>query len=862
MFLLRTAPSRRRGTLRQPALALALVGLVAAACGGPRPGSAARRIPGIATVPAPRPAQAPDDLPLLFIENQGQAAAGVTHYLQGSQSSVSFGLSGLELALPGPDRRLRVGFAGANPTRPQGTGPSGTSVNYLVGDAAGWRRDVPATTSLRYDDLWPGIDLVYAGAGSHLKYTLYVHPGADPGQIALSYQGANGLRVTGQGDLEVGVGSETFLDERPVAWQEIGGARVPVAVEHTVDAGNGEGTFTSRFAVGGHDDMHELVIDPTVGVYAGYLGGAGDDIGTSIAVDGESAAYITGDTASLGISPPSAIAVFDQTYNGGSRDAFVAKVRPDGSGFEYVTYVGGTGDDASRGIAVDGDGSAYITGGTTSVDFPVSPTGVYDSVPPTSGLSKAFVFKLSPNGAARTYGTYLQATNSAGRGIAVDGGGNAVVAGNASTITPHSAYHATPYGMDDAFVAKLDANGATSPYATYLGGSKQDLAFGVDIDPSGRFAYVTGSTKSANFPHPGSPAYSGLDDAFVAKLDMDYATLVYSRLFGGTGNDAGRAVAVDTYGNAIAVGETSSLTINSWTVIGPSDGLVAKLSPTGAVLSFQLVGGMSGDGINGVAVDGQDNVYVAGGSGSTILMPPLNNVAGPVLSPNINSGGDAFVIEFPPSLGPPIYGGYFGGPNQDYAADVAVDWGGFAYVVGTTRSSALATNTSGYAALQDAFYLKVGPRCTVVGTPGNDVIDLDNNVDDVICGLDGDDTIVSTGWGNDIVIGGPGNDSIMVGDGNDIVDGGPGDDHIGGGNGNDMVFGGAGNDTIYAGEGNDAVDGGTGADVLDGGSHRNVIRGGGGGDAIDNNSTTGNVTDGGGPTGVDACTTSGAVAFC
>src|SRR4051794_2944190 len=371
MFLLRTAPSRRRGTLRQPALALALVGLVAAACGGPRPGSAARRIPGIATVPAPRPAQAPDDLPLLFIENQGQAAAGVTHYLQGSQSSVSFGLSGLELALPGPDRRLRVGFAGANPTRPQGTGPSGTSVNYLVGDAAGWRRDVPATTSLRYDDLWPGIDLVYAGAGSHLKYTLYVHPGADPGQIALSYQGANGLRVTGQGDLEVGVGSETFLDERPVAWQEIGGARVPVAVEHTVDAGNGEGTFTSRFAVGGHDDTHELVIDPTVGVYAGYLGGAGDDIGTSIAVDGESAAYITGDTASLGISPPSAIAVFDQTYNGGSRDAFVAKVRPDGSGFEYVTYVGGTGDDASRGIAVDGDGSAYITGGTTSVDFPV-----------------------------------------------------------------------------------------------------------------------------------------------------------------------------------------------------------------------------------------------------------------------------------------------------------------------------------------------------------------------------------------------------------------------------------------------------------------------------------------------------------
>lgn len=460
----------------------------------------------------------------------------------------------------------------------------------------------------------------------------------------------------------------------------------------------------------------------------------------------------------------------------------------------------------------------------------------------------------------RTYGTYLKALDSAARGIAVDGVGRAVVVGSTWSIVPVAAYDPTANGNGDAFAVRLAASGATASYASHLGGNSLDMAFGVDLDPSGDFAYVTGFTKSANFPHLPIGTHKGLEDAFVAKLSLTGSTLVYSRLFGGTGVDVGRSIAVDTFGNAIAVGDTTSPTVsNGGTLMGPMDGMIMKVD-TAMTTSFQRVGGLGSDGLAGVAVDGMNNVHVAGSTNGTILMPPLPSLTGTILSSTNHGGGDAFVIKLPPSLGSPIYGGYYGGVDHDYAGDVAVDWGGFAYLTGGTKSPGVSTNGSNYySGPYDAFFVKIGPECTITGTS----IVLNNNVDDVICGTAGDDYIVSTGLGHDIVIGGAGNDSIQVGDGGNVVDGGPGNDTIRLGNGNDMAFGGAGNDTIAGSEGADAIDGGTGADKLSGGWHRNVLRGGGGDDTLANSPDLQNVSEGGGPTGLDNCAgSSGAVYFC
>ncbi len=759
-----------------------------------------------------------------------------------------------------------MGFEGATPTRPQGVGDSGTTVNYLIGPEDQWRLGVPATTSLEYRDLWPGIDLLYTGSASHLKYAFHVRPGADPAQIALAYEGASRLHVTDSGDLEVVTATTSFLDERPVAWQDVDGERRPVAVRHEVDG------FTARLPVGGYYPGRELVIDPTVEIYAGYLPGEGDDAAYGVAVDGDGAVYLAGDTISTGFSVPLWTGVFDFSANG-ILDAFAAKVAPDGSAYAYVNFIGGSKDDAARAIAVDGDGSAYVTGSTYSTNFPVSPSGVYDSVPVGSnGYAKAWVFKLSPNGATRTWATFVKALNAAGRGIAVDGAGQPIVVGSATSLvatTAANSFKTSTSGGMEGFVVKLGANGAGAAYATYLGGSSADFAYAVDIDPSGRYAYVTGTTKSTNFHNTGATVYQALDDAFVTRLDLGVSgppSLVYSRIIGGTGTEFGAGIAVDSWGNAYAVGETRSPTLVGWptgSVMGPADGYIVQLDPAGLTLATQRVGGILADGLTAITVDGLDDVYVTGWTAGTVLVPPFpaNQVTGTLLADANHGGSDAFVVKFPPGLGTATFGGYYGGPNDDMATDVTVDWGGFAYLVGATSSPGISTNGSQYESQRDAFFLKIGPGCTVILTSGNDTYVVNNNLNDVICGLDGDDNIITTGTGNDIVIAGPGNDFVQTGDGSDVVDGGPGDDVIGTGNGRDMVFGGSGNDQIYLGEDDDAASGGTGHDTIDGGSHRNYLRGGGSGDQLTNPSTPAGIIDGGGPVGVDTCTGS-VIWFC
>jgi Ca2+-binding RTX toxin-like protein len=819
-------------------LVLGMLALVAVDAGGPSTSAAPHRSLEAAGGAGDASAHL-DDVPLLFIENQGQAPPEVSYHVQGSANSLYFTPGGVTLALTRSGWTVGVDFAGATPTRPRAVSRATTSVNYLVGPAENWRTNIPAATSVEYHDLWPGIDLVYSGTASRLKYTFYVHAGADPSQIGLSYRGATGLNVRADGQLEVRAGSTAYADAPPVAWQDVDGQRVPVAAAHQVEAGREPGTFTARLPVGDYEPTRDLVLDPAVAIYAGYLPGSGDDQGISIAVDGSASAYLTGDTASASALPVTAGA-FDQSRNGDT-DAYIAKVNPDGSGFTYVTYLGGGGDDAARAIAVDGDGNAYVGGSTRSLNFPVS-AGAYDSVQTTQ--SRAFVFKLSSNGSNRVFGTYLKATSSAVRGLAVDGGGNAFATGEASAVTPAgNPFDPTANGGQDAFVVKLNQSGSSALYATHLGGSTTDAAFGIDVDAAGTTVYLTGATSSANFPRSANSAlYGGGGDAFVTKLDLGLGAggLVYSRFFGGSSNDTGRSIAMDTHGNAVAVGVSTSLTVPLIVPparVGLSDGMLVKLSPTGALMSLKRIGGSGSDALNGVAVDGHDNLYVTGGTDSSSFGATgitFTGVAGTALSSTYRGGtSDAFVIKLDPALGL-LYAGYFGGTANESGADIAVDWGGFAYVVGSTSSIGVSTNGSSLSTAPDAFFVKIGPACTpgLIGTPLNDVFAFLNKVDDVVCGLGGDDVILTVGTARVVVLGGDGDDIVVVGDGNDIVDGGAGNDRIFTGAGADMVFGGGGMDQIVTGTGNDAIDGGMGADTIDAGAGSDYVRGGGGPDTI------------------------------
>ncbi len=565
-------------------------------------------------------------LPLYFIENLGQLDERVGYYLQGRDTTVYFTADGVTLALTGPAPEaakpprhlasvrtvalesepdaagarerwaLKLKFLGANPdVHPLGQSPTPAVVSYFKGPREAWKTGLPTYASLVYPDLWPGIDLVYSGTAGRLKYTFLVKPGADPQQIKLAYRGATAVWLTEAGDLAVNTPVGGFRDEKPVSYQEVNGQRVEVATAYALEAEVVSGEHAYGFRLGTYDASRPLVLDPTLIVYAGYIGGAGGDIGTGIAVDGAGNAYVTGYTSSTDFP---VLVGPDLTYKGNG-DAFVAKVKADGTGLVYAGYIGGAGDDRGYGIAVDGTGSAYVTGWTTSgVGFPVL---VGPDLSFNGGAYEAFVAKVRADGTGLVYAGFIGgADGDGGTGIAVDGAGNAYVTGNTGsteasfpvTVGPDLTFN----GYLDAFVAKVRVDGTGLVYAGYIGGADGEIGTGIAVDGAGN-AYVTGYTNSTDFPVLGGPdlTYHGNGDAFVAKVKADGTGFVYAGYIGGAGNDFGAGIAVDGAGNAYVTGYTYSadfpvLVGPGLTYKGNGDAFVAKIGTQDEArfLSFPL----------------------------------------------------------------------------------------------------------------------------------------------------------------------------------------------------------------------------------------------------------------------------------
>src|SRR5438552_3467713 len=541
-------------------------------------------------------------LPLHFEANQGQTHQDVRFLARGPGYSLylTAGEAVLVLTKPNPDATqaratpvvVRMSVVGAAP-KPlvSGLDELPGKANYLIGNPAKWRTNVPTYAKVHYRAVYPGIDLVYYGNQRQLEYDFVVSPGADPERIVLGFQGAERLEINAEGELVLHAAGGAIRQRVPLIYQEIDGVRTKIEGRYVLKDAHRVG-----FQVAAYDPSRPLVIDPTL-VDSTYLGGSGWDYGYGIAVDAAGSAYVTGVTRSTDF--PTASPLQATTGGGVEGDAFVTKLDPTGSALVYSTYLGGRGVDYGYGIAVDAAGSAYVTGQTTSTDFPTT-IGAFQTT--KGGSYNAFVTKLNPTGSALVYSTYLGGSGGErGFGIAVDAAGNAYVTGTTGSTnfpTTPGAFQTTGGGV---FVSKLDAAGSALLYSTYLGGSGDDRGYGIAVDAAGS-AYVTGSADSTDFPtvNPLQAANGGVGDAFVSKLDATGSALLYSTYLGGSARDAASGIAVDAAGSAYVTGYTISTNFPTMNPLqaahggGYTDAFVSKLDAAGTALLYSTYLGGSG----------------------------------------------------------------------------------------------------------------------------------------------------------------------------------------------------------------------------------------------------------------------------
>jgi hypothetical protein len=371
----------------------------------------------------------------------------------------------------------------------------------------------------------------------------------------------------------------------------------------------------------------------------------------------------------------------------------------------WSTYYGGSFQEGIMGLAVDAAGDVYLAGNTGSTNFPVV-GGVQSTL---AGGGDCIVAKINAAGTAIVYSTYLGGTgNDEFVAIAVDSSGRAVCGGTTRstdfpTQSPIQSSNAGGVLGNDGLVVRLGATGSSISYATYLGGSADDVCTGIAVDSSGA-AHVIGTTQSSNFPTVSAvqSSYGGYHDAFVTKIAASGTSLLYSTYLGGTWTEFGRAIVTDASGAAVVTGATGSSDFpvsgafqSNHGAPGYADAFITKLSASGATLSWSstLGGAATYEQAECIALDSAGAVYVAGsvhvpgavtGSGF-----PATSGAYQTSIATTDGYRDCFVAKIAAGGTRVDWATHFGGRGHETARAIGVASDGAVWIGGDTSSSDL-----------------------------------------------------------------------------------------------------------------------------------------------------------------------------
>lgn len=612
---------------------------------------------------------------------------------------------------------VKMSFTNARPSGVTGENAQEGRFNYFLGnDPTRWAQNVRTFSEVEAEQPYDGISIRYSLEEGSPRYDVIVEPGADPSQVGLKIEGANGVRVKDNGNLAISTSLGEFEQRGLTAYQESGGQRTQIPCRMILQGD------TLGFDLGAYDAAKPLVIDPLV--YSSYLGGSGGkylgDRAYKVVLDSDNDSYMVGAASSTDF--PITTGAY-QTTNKSGDTAFVAKLDPAESSLVYATYLGGSAEDQANSVCLDKNGDAYITGFTWSKDFPVT-SGAYQTKN-ISGSNTGFITKLNPSGSALLYSTYLGGSGGEGGGdtcnaIALDSKDDAFVTGGTSsgnfpvTSGVFQSENKGP-GMT-GFVTELNPTGKGLVYSSYLGGSSGgEQAYAIVLE--GENATIAGETYSPDFPVTGT-AYqktnrgfaSGEKTGFLATVNGTGTALLYSSFFGGSGGDQINDLALDSDGNTTLVGTTGSadfpVTTEAYQRLYPEIpvgecGFAARLdaAKTGLIFSTFLGGSGGLDGALAVALDKTDDAIIVGQTNSPDF--PVT----PGAFETVNAGMMGFITALN-SVGKNLnystfLGGFFGGANLldspvDTCYSVALNASGYAVVAGTTDDTDFPTTAGAF----------------------------------------------------------------------------------------------------------------------------------------------------------------------
>ncbi|MEQ1883961.1 MAG: SBBP repeat-containing protein [Bryobacteraceae bacterium] len=649
------------------------------------------------------PTATPVSAPLRFEPNRGQLASSATDPVlwsaRGLDYAFLFTSKASVLALG--DRAVRATLVGSDRNATyHGEQADAGKIEYF---SSSYRGPVTAFHRLTRTGVYPGIDVTYYGNGQQLEYDFKIAPGADASKIRIHFDGADHLRLTSSGDLQLTLGSRDVTQRAPVSYQiNANGERVPVASSYQI-AANGNVTLK----LGAYDKSRALVVDPVI-TYARYLFGAKSDVVNAITHDANGNVYIAGYTFSTDFY------IQGDYYNIGNRggqDAWVQKIVPsasDGNYVPYTTYYGGAANDIAKAIALDGNGRIYITGTTTSTDLPTT-SGAYAAT--NKGATDAFIAVFDPKVGAGsgslTFATYFGGTAVEDARAIATFGGVVYIAGStpSSDLPTVNPIDASSRAGTEIFISGFDitkSGTATLVASTYIDASASDYPRSMAIDASGMI-YVAGVSYSPDIPTPGASyqtVNSGNGDGFLLKVDLANKQILYGTYIGGSGIDEIRRVVIETPTRVAVAGYTLSsefpTTQNAYQPLpqGSSDAFVAvfdltQAGPSGLLYST-VFGGAQGEVLYDMARDSGGRYYIGGYTLSQNLYSEDHFPISTDALNQVSAGGgvDGFfaIIDRTKGTNGLIYSSYVTGLGSQIVYAVDAVPGGVAYAAGSATA--------------------------------------------------------------------------------------------------------------------------------------------------------------------------------